>query len=79
MRISFCGQISDPIGKTVEIAFPGSGLCVADIRQEIAEACQTELILDQTIRAAVNDKIVMEDHRVMPGDDVVFMRVLSGG
>jgi len=79
MRISFFGKISDPIGKTMDIAFPESGLCVADIRQEIAEACQTELILDQTIRAAVNDKIVMEDHRVLPGDDVVFMSDLPRG
>ncbi|MBU2606593.1 MAG: MoaD/ThiS family protein [Alphaproteobacteria bacterium] len=79
MRISFFGKISDPIGKTTDIAVPASGLCVSDIRQEIAEACQTELILDQTIRAAVNDKIVMEDHRVMPGDDLMFMSVLSGG
>tara|TARA_R110001606_G_scaffold149509_1_gene289475 strand:+ start:268 stop:507 length:240 start_codon:yes stop_codon:yes gene_type:complete len=79
MRISFFGRISDPIGKTTDIVFPEAGLCVADIRQEIAEACQTELILDQTIRAVVNDHIVMEDYRVMPEDDVMFMSALSGG
>ncbi|MFH1518369.1 MAG: MoaD/ThiS family protein [Pseudomonadota bacterium] len=79
MKISFFGKISDPVGKTLEIALPDSGLCIADIRRAVAQACRTEMILDKTIRAAVNDEVVLEDHRVMPGDDVMFMSALSGG
>ncbi|KJS37425.1 MAG: hypothetical protein VR74_08575 [Hyphomonas sp. BRH_c22] len=79
MKISFFGKISDPIGKTLEIAFPESGMSVADIRQVIAQACRTDMILDKTIRAAVNDEVVLENHIVMPGDDVIFMSALSGG
>lgn len=79
MKISFFGKISDPIGKTLEIAFPESGMSIADIRQVIAQACRADMILDKTIRAAVNDEVVLESHIVMPGDDVIFMSALSGG
>tara|TARA_R110000850_G_scaffold64116_3_gene144305 strand:- start:97005 stop:97244 length:240 start_codon:yes stop_codon:yes gene_type:complete len=79
MKISFFGKISDPTGRTLDILLPDSGLCIADIRQAVAQACRSEMILDKTIRAAVNDEIVLENHRVMPGDDVMFMSALSGG
>jgi len=79
MVVSFYGKISDPLGTQMEFSLPDCGLRVADIRMAIAKDCQVEALLDPTVRAAVNDEIVLDTHLVLPGDDVTFMSALSGG
>ncbi|MHA6288143.1 MoaD/ThiS family protein [Maricaulis sp. CAU 1757] len=79
MKIGFYGQIASCFGGPTEIALPEQGETVTALRRRLALQCDANAILETTIRAAVNDQIVPEAHRVLPGDRVEFLSPVSGG
>jgi len=79
MKIGFYGQIERPFGGPAEISVPEAGMSVAALRRLLAERYEADAILERTVRAAVNDEIVLETHIVYPVDTVEFMSPVSGG
>lgn len=79
MKIGFYGKIENPFGGPAEITVPDEGVSVAALRRLLAERYEAEAILERTVRAAVNDEIVLEAHIVYPVDTVEFMSPVSGG
>lgn len=79
MRIEFFGRIAAAFGGAADIAVPESGLDVATLRRLLADRFETSAILERTVRAAVNEEIVVENYVVFPRDTVEFMSPLSGG
>ncbi|KJS26475.1 MAG: hypothetical protein VR75_07050 [Hyphomonadaceae bacterium BRH_c29] len=79
MKVGFYGQIERPFGGPAEISVPEVGMSVAALRRLLAGRYEAEAILERTVRAAVNDEIVLETHIVYPVDTVEFMSPVSGG
>lgn len=79
MNIGFYGQIATPFGGSADIGVPDDGISVSELRQILSERFETDDILQRSVRAAVNDEIVLESHQVLPGDRVEFMSPVSGG
>ena len=79
MKIAFYGQIERPFGGPAEISVPEKGVSVTTLRRLLAARYEAEAILERTVRAAVNDEIVLDTHMVYPVDTVEFMSPVSGG
>ena len=79
MRVSFFGQIATPFGGDVRVDIPEGGMTVTELRQELSRRFETDAILERSIRAAVNDEIVLDSQSIFPADTVDFMSPVSGG
>jgi len=79
MKVGFYGRIGTLFGGTADVTVPIEGLTVMALRRLLADQYETDAVLDRTIRAAVNDEIVRDTHRVYPSDAVEFLSPLSGG
>lgn len=79
MKVGFHGRIGTPFGGAADVTVPADGLTVMALRRLLADQYESDAVLDRTIRAAVNDDIVLDTHRVYPGDVVEFLSPLSGG
>lgn len=79
MKVEFYGQIERTFGGAAEVAVPAEGLTVTALRRRLADQYQADAVLDRSVRAAVNDEIVVDARRVFPSDTVEFLSPLSGG
>ncbi len=79
MKIGFYGQIERPFAGPADVAVPDQGITVTALRQLLAQRYDAAAILDRSVRAAVNDEIVLDTHTVYPHDTVEFMSPVSGG
>ena len=79
MKVGFYGQIATPFCGQADVSVPAEGLTVTGLRSLLAEAFETDAILERSVRAAVNDEIVPDTHTVFPGDTVEFLSPVSGG
>jgi len=79
MKIGFYGQIERPFGGPADVTVPDEGVTVTALRRLLAVRYEAEVILERSVRAAVNDEIVLDIHIVYPRDTVEFMSPVSGG
>jgi molybdopterin synthase sulfur carrier subunit len=79
MQIEFHGRIAAPFGGPAHVDIAMDGLAVSGMRALLASRYGVDAILHRSVRAAVNDEIVTEDHIVQAGDTVAFMSPVSGG
>ncbi|MBA3069873.1 MAG: molybdopterin synthase sulfur carrier subunit [Hyphomonas sp.] len=79
MQIEFHGRIGTPFGGAAHVDIAMDGLAVSGLRALLASQYGVDAIFHRSVRAAVNDEIVTEDHIVQAGDTVAFMSPVSGG
>jgi len=79
VKIGFYGQIERPFGGPADVPVPDEGVTVSALRRLLAERYEAEAILERSVRAVVNDEIVLDTHIIYPGDTVEFLSPVSGG
>lgn len=66
MKIGFYGQIERSFGRPAEITVPDEGVTVMALRRLRTERYEVEANLERSVRAAVNDEIVLDTHIIYP-------------
>lgn len=81
MKIMFFGRLADSAGREVELDLPAEGCTVAELRRRLAGALPQAAgeLAKPSIRACIDYEVAAETARVMPGQEIAFLPLLSGG
>ena len=79
LRVLFFGQVAEVMGKARMIDAPETGCTIAELRLRLAEAAGADIMLRPGLRAAIDKQVVGEDAIVLPGAEVAFFSLFSGG
>lgn len=81
VRVHLFGQLSEMIGREVELSSELASETVAELRRALAARYPdaSARLLSPRIRACVNDTVVDDDHVVALGDTVALLPPVSGG
>ena len=79
LRVLLFGRVSDALGRQLEADVPETGCTVGDLRRLISEAAGSEVLLQKGVRASIDRQVVSDDALVLPGAEVAFFSVFSGG
>ena len=77
MKILLFGRLAETIGRAIDFDLPEHGCTVAELRASLAK-CH-EALAATGVRACIDQEIVPESARVLPGQEVAFVPPLSGG
>lgn len=75
-KILFFGRLAEQIGRERAVDVPAGGCTIGELRALIGEEALTA---GAGALASVDRKIVGDDARVMPGQEIAFFSALSGG
>jgi molybdopterin converting factor small subunit len=79
-RILFFGRLAEQIGRDREMDIPDEGCAIGVLRRRLAEDPDLQsLAPGGGMLASVDQQIVQDDARVMPGQEIAFFSPLSGG
>ena len=78
-KVLFFGRVADLIGRSLQVDLPDAGCTIAELRARLAAAPGADILLRPGVRASVDREIVGDDAVVMPGTEVAFFSVFSGG
>jgi len=81
LSVELCGKLADPRGRTLSLAIPPEGFAVAELRTLIAarDPALAALLEGNRVRVCINDTLVADDARIVPGDVVALFPPVSGG
>ncbi len=80
MRILLFGSLGETIGREVTADVPADGCTVAELRRQLVNGDPAHAPLAaSSVRACVDQVVVGDDHRILPGQEVAFVPPLSGG
>ena len=81
MKILFFGGLAESLGRELELDVPDAGCTVAELRQRLADAMPQAAgkLASSRARACIDQAIVAETARVLPGHEIAFVPPLSGG
>lgn len=76
----FFGRPADVLGPRLTIDVPPGGLSLGALRSRLAETAQSpEVLLDRSVRGAIDGQTATEATWVLPGQEVAFFSAVSGG
>lgn len=76
----FFGRPADVLGPRLTVDVPPEGLTLGALRRRLAETARTpEVLLDRTVRGAIDGMTAAEANWVLPGQEVAFFSAVSGG
>ena len=78
-RVLFFGRVAEAMGRELQVEVPVAGCTIADLRRMIADQTGMDVLLQKGVRASVDKQVAGEDARVLPGSEVAFFSVFSGG
>jgi molybdopterin converting factor small subunit len=81
MKIFFFGRLAESLGREVDLDVPDAGCTIAELRTRLAGAmpAAADQLSSATVRACIDQVMVTDDARVLPGHEVAFVPPLSGG
>lgn len=81
IRILFFGCLADRLGRGTEFDLPPAGCSVAELRRALVEgdAEAAGALSARLVRACVDQVVVADSFRVLPGHEVAFIPPVSGG
>jgi len=81
LSVDLYGKLADPCGRVITISIPAAGCTAGELRALLAahDDDLARLLATTRVLFCVNDRIVAESDRVMPGDDVALFPPVSGG
>ena len=77
MKILLFGRLAESIGRAIHFELPEGGCTVAELRAALAK--DHDALAAAGVRACIDQEIVPESARVLPGQEVAFVPPLSGG
>jgi len=77
MKILLFGRLGETIGREIEYELPPGGCTVAALRAALAK--EHEALAAESVRACIDQEIVPESARLLPGQEIAFVPPLSGG
>lgn len=80
-NITFYGRLQDQFGRELEIELPDGGCTIGRLRVFLSEYAPVpnDALLQPSVHACVDGKIVRDDAPVRCGQDIAFMPPVSGG
>ena len=80
-RILFFGRVGERLGPEGRLDLPAEGLTIGEIRRLLAERDEaaSDALLRPDVRASVDLVVVGEDARALPGQEIAFFSIFSGG
>lgn len=80
-QILFFGSLADRLGRRVELDLPEAGCTIAELRRRLTETGESfaAVLREPGIRASADQQLVHDDQRVLPGQEISFFPILSGG
>lgn len=81
VRILFFGRVADRFGRETEFDLPPAGCSVAELREALVEgdAEAAGALSARLVRACVDQVVVADSFRVLPGQEIAFIPPVSGG
>lgn len=80
-RILFFGRVGERLGAEGRLEIPPEGLTVGEIRRRLADddEAAANALLRPDVRASVDLIVVSEDALALPGQEIAFFSIFSGG
>ncbi|HEY1223932.1 MAG TPA: MoaD/ThiS family protein [Brevundimonas sp.] len=80
-RILFFGRVGERLGAEGRLEMPPEGLTVGEIRRRLAEddEAAASALLRPDVRASIDLVVVSDDVRALPGQEIAFFSIFSGG
>lgn len=81
VTVKFLGRAADRLGLERQVTVPSQGCSIAELRAFMAadDSEVQDVLSRRTIRASLNGKVVDDSAHVLPGAEVVFFSLVSGG
>ncbi|MBW8755226.1 MAG: MoaD/ThiS family protein [Sphingomonadales bacterium] len=81
LSVTLCGKLADPCGREFTISIPAAGCTAGELRALVAarDGELARLLATTRVLFCINDQIIAESGRVMPGDDAAMFPPVSGG
>ena len=79
LKILLFGRVSDLLGHEIEALIPEHGCTVGELRRLISDQCGSDALLQKGVRASLDKQVAGDDAVVLPGAEVAFFSVFSGG
>ncbi|MBW8754606.1 MAG: MoaD/ThiS family protein [Sphingomonadales bacterium] len=81
LSVTLCGKLADPCGRAITISIPAAGCTAGELRALVAARDDelARLLATTRVLFCINDQIIAESDRVMPGDDAAMFPPVSGG
>lgn len=80
-RILFFGRVGERLGAEGRLEMPPEGLTVGEIRHRLADEGEAaaSALLRPDVRASIDLVVVGDDARALPGQEIAFFSIFSGG
>lgn len=80
-HVLFFGRVADHFGRSREVAIPPGGCSLSRLKAQLARDVEggAEALAEQGLRVAVDQELRAGDLWIMPGQEVAFCSVFSGG
>ena len=76
----FFGRVAERLGRLRKLAIPAGGCTLGELKARLIETDPAAAeALDAGVRASVDREIAGWDARVLPGQEVAFFPIFSGG
>ena len=81
LSVNLYGKLGDPCGRGITVRIPAAGCTAGELRAVLADHDDdlARLLATTRVLYCINDQIVAESDRVMPGDEVALFPPVSGG
>ena len=81
LSVNLYGKLGDPCGRGITISIPSAGCTAGELRSLLAghDDDLARLLTSTRVLYCINDQIVAESDRVVPGDEVALFPPVSGG
>lgn len=78
-RILFFGRVADTLGRERHCDIPEAGCTIGELRGRLAAEWGAEILLRPGVRAALDKQVVDDRAHVVPGKEIAFFSLFSGG
>ena len=80
-RVLFFGLAADHLGRERTVDLPPEGATVGELRRRLSEGDEAAaaVLSRPDVRASVDQDIVRDEARILPGHEVAFFSIFSGG
>jgi len=80
-RILFFGRVAERLGAEGRLDLPGDGATLGEIRHLLAarDEAAADALLRSDVRASLDQVVAGDDVRAVPGQEIAFFSIFSGG
>jgi len=77
--VQFLGRLTDEFGSNISISLPQQVKTIIDLKLWLNAEYSSEALSLQSIRAVINDAMVLDHHQIANTDKIAFFPPVGGG